>query len=119
MLVSKAAQRRSRSNSRSTRHSTTASSINGSEDGDVDEDNIKLINEKNVGQDGAGALLQRAVQNGKPIGHEKPTDLSKVSHALATRSSRPDVAPAMSIMAVVALGVAVMAYLNSFPKGER
>jgi len=119
MLVSKAAQRRSRSNSRSTRHSTTASSINGSEDGDVDEDKIKLINEKDVGQDGAGALLQRAVQNGKPIGHEKPTDLSKVSHALATRSSRPDVAPAMSIMAVVALGVAVMAYLNSFPKGER
>jgi hypothetical protein len=118
-LVTKEARHRSRSNSGSTRLSTTATSIDGSEDGDVDEDEKTLVNEKGVGHDGAGALLQRAVQNGKHIGHKDTTDLSKVSHALSTRSSRHDVAPAMSIMAVVALGVAVMAYLNSFPKGER
>jgi len=118
-LITQEARRRSRSNSGSTRHSTSASSIDGSEDGDIDEDEITLVNEKNVRQDGAGALLQRVVQNGKPIGHKDNTELTKVSHALPTRSSLHDVAPAMSIMAVVALGVAVMAYLNSFPKGER
>jgi hypothetical protein len=118
-LATKEAKRRSRSNSGSARVSTTASSVDGSEDEDENEGEITIINEKAVGQDGAGALLRRAMQNGKPVSHEDTTDLSKVSHALATRSSRHDVAPAMSIMAVVALGVAVMAYLNSFPKGER
>lgn len=118
-LATKEAKLRSRSNSAVARESTIARSVDGVEDEDVNEGEITIINEKDLGQDGTSALLQRAVQNGRPVDHETSEDLNKPSQALATRQPRNDVAPAMSIMAVVALGVAVMAYLNSFPKVER
>ncbi|KAF2192516.1 hypothetical protein K469DRAFT_312893 [Zopfia rhizophila CBS 207.26] len=118
------AKRRSRSDSDLAQDSTSAG-IDGLGENDAEEGEITIINEKDVDGDGAGALLRRVrVQNGRPVHHEESSD-HKASQALATRlPNRNDMAlahggPAVSILTVVALGVAVMAFLNSYPKVER
>ena len=124
--ATKAARRRSRSDSELAREPTKSALDGSGEDDENEEGEITIINEKDMEGDGAGALLRRVgVQNGHAVGSEGVADLTKVTHALATRQSkRHDLAlsyggPAVSIFTVVALGVAVMAWLNTAPKVER
>jgi hypothetical protein len=116
------ARRRSRSGSDVAQESTSPSVDGSAEEGECEEGEITIINEKDVDQNGPSALLrQTTLQNGRIGGHEDSASLSKTSHALATRSThRNDFTnPAMSMFAVVALGVAVMACLNKYSQPER
>jgi hypothetical protein len=123
--ASKAAKRQSRSDSDLSKPSSSPTIDGSEEEDDAEEGEITIINEKDMEGDSPGALLRRVVQNGRATSHQDMVDSTKLSPALATRqSSRNDLAvahgaPAVSILTVVALGVAVMAYLNSYPKIER
>ncbi|KAF2658495.1 hypothetical protein K491DRAFT_592848 [Lophiostoma macrostomum CBS 122681] len=113
----RSARRRSRSSSNSAQESTSPIVDGSADDEDAQEGEITIINEKDVEQNGPSALLQQTIlQNGRPGSHE-----DKTSHALATRpTNRHDSAiPAMSMLTVVALGVAMMAYFNQYPHPER
>jgi hypothetical protein len=82
---------------------------------------ITIINE-DVDEGKAAALLRSVVQNGRPTEHSPANDAAKPQHALVTRQNQSALvhgAPAVSILTVVALGVAVMAWLNNYPKVER
>ncbi|ORY19708.1 hypothetical protein BCR34DRAFT_471208 [Clohesyomyces aquaticus] len=125
--ATKQARRPSRSDSDGDKDSAKAG-LDGSDDAsDSEEGEITIVNEKDVDEDGAGALLRRVVQNGGLVSHEGAADVdpAKDAHALATRlPNRNDMVlsnggPAISILSVVVLGVAVMAWLNSYPKVER
>lgn len=124
--ASKEAKRRSRSDSELAREAAS-SRLDGSEEADeAEEGEITIIKENDVDDDGASALLRRVgVQNGRPVDHAAAADPAKSSHALATRlPNRNELAlahgaPAVSILTVVALGVAVMAWLNQYPRVER
>ncbi|KAF2007344.1 hypothetical protein P154DRAFT_420272 [Amniculicola lignicola CBS 123094] len=119
----KEAKRRSRSDSGLTKD-TANTAIDASSDEDAEEGEITIVNDKEVETNG---VLSRGngLQNGHAVGHENSTDSDKASRALATRrTNRGDLAlahgaPVVSIFTVVALGVAVMAWLNSYPKVER
>lgn len=122
----KASKRRSRSDSELARALPNGTLDGSSEDEDSEEGEIPIINEDHTSQNGAGAILRKAgLQNGHAITPEEAQNISKISHELAIRSARQSSlatthgAPAVSILTVVALGVAVMAWLNSYPKVER
>lgn len=122
--ANKEAKRRSRSDSELAREADAVKTDSSEEDEEAEEGEITIIREKDEEEDGAGALLRRAVQNGRPAEQETTGELTKSSPALATRPNRNDLAlahgaPAVSILTVVALGVAVMAWLNNYPKLER
>ncbi|KAF2271072.1 hypothetical protein CC78DRAFT_10709 [Lojkania enalia] len=124
--ANKEAKRRSRSNSDLARSSPNATLDGSEEEDETEEGEITIINEKDVEEEGSGAILRKVgLQNGRSVNHEDAFNSAKSSHALATRqSNRSDLAithgaPAVSILTVVALGVAVMAWLNQYPKVER
>ncbi|KAF2738446.1 hypothetical protein EJ04DRAFT_52738 [Polyplosphaeria fusca] len=121
----KDAKRRSRSDS-DVATDMSAAALGEYEEDDAEEGEITIINEKDVELDGAGALLRRVgVQNGRLVPHNDSNVSDKIANTLVTRQpNRSDVAlthgaPAVSILTVVALGVAVMAWLNQYPKVER
>jgi hypothetical protein len=123
--ASKAARRRSRSDSELARASSSPTIV-GSEVGDeAEEGEITIMTENDLEVDDLVGDSHRRVQNGRPITHEPSTEIPNTSQTLATRhSNRNELAithgaPAVSILTVVALGVAVMAWLNSYPKVER
>lgn len=122
--ASKEARRRSRSDSQIVREIANAG-IDGSEDGDeAEEGEITIIREKDLDEDGTDSLLRRAsVQNGHPVEMNGTKQPLKTSNALATRHPDRDLmyhgGPVGAIVAVVAIGVAVMAMLNQYPKVER
>jgi len=117
--ATKEAKRRSRSDSDL---SGGASKVDGQEDEEeTEQGEITIINE-GVDEEGAAALLRSVVQNGRPVGRGAAADAAKAQHALVTRQNQSALvhgAPAVSILTVVALGVAVMAWLNNYPTGER
>jgi hypothetical protein len=90
-------------------------------DDEAEQGEITIINE-DVDDGKATALLRSVVQNGRPTEHASTNDATKSQHALVTRQNQSALvhgAPAVSILTVVALGVAVMAWLNNYPKVER
>ncbi|KAF1958797.1 factor arrest protein 10 [Byssothecium circinans] len=121
--ASKDARLRSRSDSEVARD---AAKNNGQadEEDELEEGEIMIINE-DLEEDGTRTLLRRAVQNGGPVGREDSAEVvAKTSNVLATRPNRNELAiahgaPAVSILTVVALGVAVMAWLNNYPRVDR
>ncbi|KAF2692047.1 hypothetical protein K458DRAFT_438304 [Lentithecium fluviatile CBS 122367] len=119
--ANKDARRRSRSESDLSKLAAAAH-VDGHEDEEeTEEGEITIINE-DVDEDSTTALLRRAVQNGRPAERESATDPTKLQNALVTRQNHSALvqgAPAVSILTVVALGVAVMAWLNNYPKAER
>lgn len=122
-LASKEIARRSRSHSGSTQADEDEAGRSVGDD-DVEEGDITIINERDVGEDANGIGLRKVVQNGRPDEHDEPTTSSKTPQALATRPNRNELAlhhgaPAISMLTVVALGVAVMAWLNNYPKVDR
>ncbi|KAH7119968.1 hypothetical protein B0J11DRAFT_508750 [Dendryphion nanum] len=121
----KTAKRRSRSDSDLARGLANGTVDDSGED-DSEEGEITIINEEDTVEDGTGALLRKVgLQNGHTITQDDAQTLSKISHELAVRNARQSNfatahgAPAVSILTVVALGVAVMAWLNTYPKVER
>ncbi|KAF1964709.1 factor arrest protein 10 [Bimuria novae-zelandiae CBS 107.79] len=122
-MSDKAAKRRSRSGSGSAQ--AEADNIDRSVEGEQKEDGeITIINEKDVGNDTNGTVIRKSIQDGRPAEHGNAAASNKTSQALATRANRNELAllhsaPAISMLTVVALGVAVMAWLNDYPKVDR
>ncbi|KAF2643206.1 hypothetical protein P280DRAFT_488307 [Massarina eburnea CBS 473.64] len=121
--ATKDAKRRSRS-SEIARDATAKTTGQADEEDELEEGEITIINE-DMEEAGTRTLLRRAVQNGQPTEQDGVAELAtKTPNALATRSNRHELtlahgAPAVSILTVVALGVAVMAWLNNYPKVDR
>ncbi|KAL5427901.1 hypothetical protein PMIN06_000639 [Paraphaeosphaeria minitans] len=119
----KEAKRRSRSHSGSAQEAADDQTERSMDAEDVEEGEITNINEKDGDVDGNSAIARKG-QNGLPTEHKDTAASNKTSPALATRVNRNDLAllhgaPAISMLTVVALGVAVMAWLNDYPKVDR
>lgn len=122
--ANKAAKRRSRRNSALSQSSSDPVVADGSEEFEnAEEGDITIINEDADNNVPEG--LKQRVQNGHAIGQDAAADLAKAAHALTTRQTNrsgmtlASGAPAASMLVVVALGVAVMTWLNNYPKVER
>jgi vacuolar-type H+-ATPase subunit I/STV1 len=123
--ASKSSKRRSRSDSDVAQASSEPPMMPPT-DKETEEGEIPIMSEKDLQLDGPKSLLKHiGVQTGHLVSKEASHDSIKASRALATRHSGHQNlavthgAPAVSILTVVALGVAVMAWLNSYPKVER
>ncbi|OAG10407.1 uncharacterized protein CC84DRAFT_1184445 [Paraphaeosphaeria sporulosa] len=117
------AKRRSRSHSGSAQEAADDQTERSMDAEDAEEGEITIINERDVDGDVNGALARKG-QNDLPAEHKDTAASNKTSQALATRLNRNDLAllhgaPAISMLTVVALGVAVMAWLNDYPKVDR
>lgn len=122
--ASKEARRRSRSNSQLARDIESVSVDGLDHDDDAEEGEITIIRENDIDDDGSEALPREDnVQNGHPLEHDGAKSISNSSNVLATRRSDRDLmyhgGPVGAIVTVVAIGVAVMAMLNQYPKTER
>ncbi|CAN9359040.1 unnamed protein product [Alternaria alternata] len=120
--ASKESQRRSRSNSASTR-TTTKTLVEGS-DGEAEEGEIMIIKEKDLDEDGPEVSIPtKNEQNGHVVGLEPARRPRGKSNSLvAHRPDRDSMyygGPVGAMVTVVAIGVAVMAMLNQYPKAER
>ncbi|KAL1796833.1 hypothetical protein ACET3X_005373 [Alternaria dauci] len=120
-IASKESQRRSRSNSASTR--TTAKTLVDGSDGEAEEGEIMIIKEKDLDEDGPEVSLPtKREQNGHAVGLNGSKTAVKSNSLVA---HRPDLGsmyyggPVGAMVTVVAIGVAVMAILNQYPKAER
>jgi hypothetical protein len=116
-------RRRSPSGSDGARN--TRSGVDGSEDeNEAEEGEIVIIKDHNVDEVSAGTLSRRpSHQNGHAASGEAK-ETSKPSNPLSIqRHSSADLmyhgGPVGAIVTVVAIGVAVMAMLNQYPKAER
>ena len=117
-------RRRSRSGNDRARE-TRGAGVDGPEDhNDAEEGEIVIVKDQDVDEGSAGALSRRASQqNGHTVDGEVK-ESSKPSNPLSIqRHSSADLmyhgGPVGAIVTVVALGVAVMAMLNQYPKAER
>ncbi|KAF2132071.1 hypothetical protein P153DRAFT_285089 [Dothidotthia symphoricarpi CBS 119687] len=122
---SREARRRSRSSSESAK-GVASTGVDGSEDYmEADDGESTTIKEKDAEFDGAGALLRKTgLQNGHAVAHNDTAHAEKTPNALAVRRQNETNlmfygGPAGAIVTVVAIGVAVMAMLNQYPKVER
>lgn len=120
---SRDARRRSRSNSRQTRE-VVSSGIDGADhDLDAEEGEITIIKDKDLDDDGTEEMLSRAnLSNGHAVEYDEKASL-KPANVLVQQHGRSDLmyhgGPVGAMVAVVAIGVAVMAMLNQYPKVER
>ena len=111
--------RRSRSASHSTKKAASTM------DGTAETGNEITVNNEQMGQEEVAKLFKKAgLQNGRPVTPEQVKQLEHaVSQALATRQRRGEqlaqVGPYASILGVVCVGMALMAYLNGWQKIER
>ncbi|OAG25911.1 hypothetical protein CC77DRAFT_13710 [Alternaria alternata] len=119
--ASKESQRRSRSNSASTR-TTTKTLVEGS-DGEAEEGEIMIIKEKDLDEDGPEVSIPtKNEQNGHAVGLNGSKTTGKSNSLVAHRPDRDSMyygGPVGAMVTVVAIGVAVMAMLNQYPKAER
>lgn len=120
---SNGSRRRSRSGSDASPNAR--SGIDGSGDeNEAEEGEIVIIKDRDVDEVSAGTLSRRSShQNGHAVNGEAK-ETSKPSNALSIqRHSSADLmyhgGPVGAIVTVVAIGVAVMAMLNQYPKAER
>ena len=96
------------------------------DDQDTEVGEVAIANENALKDDESGGPSRRGgVRDGPSEKQVSTTDLKKGNQALTTRPLNQNDfvlnhgAPAVSILTVVALGVAVMAWLNSYPKVDR
>lgn len=120
-LASKEAKRRSRSGSESANGSIDEKNDGSLNESGVEEGEITIINERDISDTTADATVRQAAQNGRV--DAKSGDSNKTSQALTAPAGRNHAllhgAPTVSMLTVVALGVAVMAFLNNYPKVDR
>jgi hypothetical protein len=120
--ASKEARRRSRSNSASGRAGVKAG-VEGPHGNEAEEGEITIIREKGLDEDDPEASLpETSHQNGHTVEQNgtKPAGVS--NSAVAHRPDRDAMyygGPVGAMVTVVAIGVAVMAILNQYPKAER
>ena len=117
-------RRKSQSGSDEARE-VTGAGVDGSEDdNNAERGEITIVKDHNVDEVSAGTLSRRASQqNGSAVDGEAK-ESPKPSNALSIqRHSSADLmyhgGPVGAIVTVVAIGVAVMAMLNQYPKAER
>ncbi|KAJ8105179.1 hypothetical protein OPT61_g10337 [Boeremia exigua] len=120
---SSGSRRRGRSGGNQTREVREARA-DGSEEDDAEEGEIVIIKDRNVDEDSAGTLSRRASHQNGHAADIGAKESSKPSNALSIqRHSSADLmyhgGPVGAIVTVVAIGVAVMAMLNQYPKAER
>lgn len=121
---SESSRRRGRSGGNQARE-VRGSGIDGHEDdNEAEEGEIVIIKDRNVDEDGAGTLSRRASQQNGHTADAGAKESSKPPNALSIqRHSSADLmyhgGPVGAIVTVVAIGVAVMAMLNQYPKAER
>jgi len=119
---SREARRRSRSANRSANEAASAAHDGSEDEKDAEDGEITIIKEDD---EGTAELLRRAqMPNGHTVDHNGDKTSAKASNALVIqRPGRADLmyhgGPAGAIVAVVAIGVAVMAMLNQYPKADR
>lgn len=117
--------RRSRSNSQLANGATGAGHDRVEDDNNAEEGEITIIRDHGLDDDGTEEILRRAsATNGHAVEHEGDKTSAKSSNALvARRNDRPDYmhygGPVGAMVTVVAIGVAVMAMLNQYPKTDR
>ena len=119
----RSSRRRSHSGGDETRD-VKGAGTDGSEDDDAEEGEIVIINDRNVDEDSAGTRSRSVSQQNGHAGDREAKASSKPSNALSIqRHSSADLmyhgGPVGAIVTVVAIGVAVMAMLNQYPKAER
>ncbi|KAF3039100.1 hypothetical protein E8E11_002838 [Didymella keratinophila] len=116
-------RRRSRSGSNGARN--TKGGIDGSVDeNEAEEGEIVIIKDRDVDEVSAGTLSRRPSHQNGHAANGEAKEISKPSNALSIqRHSNADLmyhgGPVGAIVTVVAIGVAVMAMLNQYPKAER
>lgn len=119
--ASKEAQRRSRSNRASVRASGKTG-VEGS-DSEAEQGEITIIKEKDLDEDGPEiSLPNTSEQNGHAVELNGSKQSGKANSLVAHRLDRDAMyygGPVGAMVTVVAIGVAVMAMLNQYPKAER
>ncbi|KAH8723938.1 hypothetical protein GQ44DRAFT_740676 [Phaeosphaeriaceae sp. PMI808] len=122
---SRGTRRRSRSNSDIAREAASSGVNSSSDEHEAEEGEITIIKEKDLNEGGTNGLpRETSMPNGHVVEHDKNRVSAKPSNALLTRHlNRTDLmyhgGPVGAIVAVVAIGVAVMTILNQFPKTDR
>lgn len=122
--TSSESRRRSRSGGDQARE-VRASGVDGLEDdNEAEEGDIVIVKDRNVDKDSAGTLARRASQQNGHAADSGAKESSKPPNVLSIqRHSSADLmyhgGPVGAIVTVVAIGVAVMAMLNQYPKAER
>lgn len=98
-------------------------STEGSEENEVEEGEITIIRDKDVDEDGDMSLSGTTLPNGDITEHHGTMHASKPCNGLMTQYSKRELmyhgGPVGAIVTVVAIGVAVMAMLNQYPKADR
>lgn len=121
---SREARRRSRSASRKAREVAGTGHDGLEEENDAEEGEITIIKDEGLDDEDTEELLRRAnMPNGHAADHDEKAS-AKASNALVTqRQGQSNLmyhgGPVGAIVTVVAIGVAVMAMLNQYPKAER
>jgi hypothetical protein len=122
-LASQASSRRRRSGGEVAKDAARTAT-EGSEGSEAEQGEITIIKDHNIDEASPGPATKDSAQNGHPIESGDGKQIVKAAHALAAQSNnRTDLmyhgGPVGAIVTVVAIGVAVMAMLNQYPKAER
>lgn len=122
---SREGKRRSRTNSPLSRNVATSGNDGSEDDHEAEEGEITIIKDKDLDEDGTEEILRRAqMPNGHTVDHGNEKPSAKSTNVFVHRQpGRSDLmyhgGPVGAMVAVVAIGVAVMAMLNQYPKVER
>lgn len=122
---SREARRRSRSNSNPSRELGHTGHDGSEDEHEAEEGEIMIIKDKDLDEDNTEEILRRAhMPNGHAVENGTEKSSTKPSNVLITQQhGRSDLmyhgGPVGAMVAVVAIGVAVMAMLNQYPKVER
>ena len=122
---SREARRQSRSNSNPSRELGHTGHDGSEDEHEAEEGEIMIIKDKDLDEDNTEEILRRAhMPNGDALENGTEKSSTKPSNILVTQQhGRSDLmyhgGPVGAMVAVVAIGVAVMAMLNQYPKVER
>lgn len=124
--IGREARRRSRSNGHLEREGSSIGRDGTDDENDAEEGEIMIIREKELDENGIEDVPPRepSASNGHAVANTGEKSTEKVANALvARRQDRFDAmyygGPVGAMVTVVAIGVAVMAMLNQYPKAER
>ncbi|KAF1913706.1 hypothetical protein BDU57DRAFT_558681 [Ampelomyces quisqualis] len=122
---SRETSRRSRSNSDPSRELDQAGNDGSEDDHEAEEGEIMIIKDEDLDNDGTGDIIRRAqMPNGHAVENGTEKSSTKSPNLLVTQQHGSSNlmyhgGPVGAMVAVVAIGVAIMAMLNQYPKVER
>jgi hypothetical protein len=123
--TSRELKRRGRSNGHLSKEPVTSGSDSSEDENEAEEGEITIIKDKDLDEEDTEELSRgAAMSNGHAVENGTEKASAKTSNALVTRQyGHTDFmyhgGPVGAMVAVVAIGVAVMAMLNQYPKVER